>query len=139
KQAIARGRAGDDRWKMRKGGIRFFATGVTTALYGEDGKLLGFTKIMRDQTGWKRLEEALQKSEERLRFIMDSMPQKIFTTKSSGDMDYFNPQWIEFTGLPFESIKGRGWTQLIHPDDLETTMDSRRKALDTGESLQLEH
>ena len=67
----------------------------------------------------KQLEEALQKSEERLRFIMDSMPQKIFTAKLNGDRNYLNPQWIEFTGLPLEAIKDWGWTKCIHSDDRE--------------------
>jgi PAS domain-containing protein len=36
---------------------------------------------------------------------MDSMPQKIFSTKPNGDVDYFNPRWTEFTGLSFETIR----------------------------------
>jgi PAS domain S-box-containing protein len=138
-QAVTTGRAGDDRWMMKKDGTRFFATGVTTALYGENGKLLGFTKVMRDQTVHRRLEEALQKSEERLRFIMDSMPQKIFTAKPNGDRNYLNPQWIEFTGLPLEVIKDWGWTKCIHPDDKEKIVRAWQKSLNTSESFQFEY
>jgi transcriptional regulator with GAF, ATPase, and Fis domain len=45
--------------------------------------------------------DALRKSEERLRFMAESMQQKIFTAKPNGDVDYFNEQWMEFTGLFF--------------------------------------
>ena len=33
----------------RKDGTRFFAGGVTTALHGAGGELIGFTKVMRDR------------------------------------------------------------------------------------------
>jgi PAS domain S-box-containing protein len=59
--AAAQGQAGNDRWMRRKDGTRFFATGVTTGLYDVDGRLLGFSKVMRDQTERKRLEDELRR------------------------------------------------------------------------------
>src|SRR5690349_13649625 len=38
------GQASDDRWQVRKGGIQFFANGITTAIRDESGTLLGFVK-----------------------------------------------------------------------------------------------
>ena len=64
--AKAHGRAGDDRWMVKKGGIRFFALGILTALRDEDGKLLGFTKVVRDQTERKRLEDNLNRHADQL-------------------------------------------------------------------------
>ncbi len=64
--AKARGRAGDDRWMVKKDGSRFFAYGILTALRDDDGKLLGFTKIVRDQTERKRLEDHLHRHAEQL-------------------------------------------------------------------------
>jgi PAS domain S-box-containing protein len=138
-QAATKGRASDDRWMMRRDGTRFFATGVTTALRSESGKLLGFTKVMRDKTAQRRLEQALQASEERLRFIMDSMPQKVFTAKPNGDRDYLNPQWMEFIGQPLAAIRNWGWTNYIHPDDRERTASAWRETLDSGEPFQFEY
>ncbi|UUO08399.1 PAS domain S-box protein [Blastopirellula sp. J2-11] len=59
-QAAAVGSASDDRWMLRKDGTRFWAAGVTTGLLDEDEKLLGFMKVMRDQTERKRLEDELR-------------------------------------------------------------------------------
>ena len=67
-------------------------------------------------------EAALQEAEnerERFRFMAESMPQKIFTASATGESDYLNKQWMDFTGLPFEQIRDWGWAQFIHPDDLE--------------------
>lgn len=40
----------DDRWLWRKDGVRFFSSGVITAIRSETGALLGFSKIVRDNT-----------------------------------------------------------------------------------------
>lgn len=138
-QAAVKGRASDDRWMMKRDGTRFFATGVTTALRSESGKLLGFTKVMRDKTAQRRLEQALEASEERLRFIMDSMPQKVFTAKLTGDRDYLNPQWMEFIGQPLAAIRNWGWTNYIHPEDREKTIIAWRETLNSGEPFQFEY
>jgi PAS domain S-box-containing protein len=59
-QATDSGTAGDDRWMMKKDGTRFFALGKVTALRDEAGRLLGFTKVMRDQTERKKIEDRLR-------------------------------------------------------------------------------
>src|SRR5688500_16314592 len=48
--AAETGRAGDDRWHVRKDGSRFWGSGVTTALRDERGGLRGFAKVLRDLT-----------------------------------------------------------------------------------------
>lgn len=60
-KAAAIGSASDDRWMRRKDGSWFWATGVTTSLRNGEGKLLGFMKVMRDQTERKQLEDELQR------------------------------------------------------------------------------
>ena len=67
------------------------------------------------------------------------MPQKIFTAAPNGDIDYFNQQWTEFTGLPFEQIRDWGWKQFMHPDDLDETVRTWVHALQSGEPYQQEH
>ena len=87
-------------------------------------------------------EEALrdaEKAHERFRFMAESMPQKIFTATPSGDVDYFNRQWLEFCGLPFEEIKNWGWIQFVHPDDVEENIRSWRRSVETGEPFVLQH
>jgi PAS domain S-box-containing protein len=87
-------------------------------------------------------EAALREAEsarERFRFMAESMPQKIFTATPSGDVDYFNQQWMAFTGLSFEQIKNWGWMQFIHPDDLDLNVQVWRHSVETGEPFLLQH
>ena len=90
--------------------------------------------IFNDITERKRVDEALRLGEQRLRFVMDSMPQKIVTTRADGVIDYLNPQWSEFTGLSLQQINDGGWQQFVHPDDLAETARLWQHSLATGEA-----
>jgi PAS domain S-box-containing protein len=95
--------------------------------------------IFKDISARQRADEQLRASSERLRFMAESMPQKIFTAKPNGDVDYCNQQWLEFLGLTFEQIKDWGWTQFIHPEDVEENIRRWKNSIDTCDDFQLEH
>ena len=80
----------------------------------------------------------VEKERKRFHFMAESMPQKIFTAKPNGNIDYFNAQWIEYTALSFEQIRDWGWTQFIHPDDREENVRLWRESIETGEPFHLE-
>jgi len=87
-------------------------------------------------------EEALREAErarERFRFMAESMPQKVFTAKPNGDVDYYNRQWSEFTGLSFEESKDWGWIRFIHPDDLDANVKSWRNSIQSGQPFHFQH
>ena len=108
-------------------------------LLDAQGEIVEWFGIASDVTDRKRADEALRQIERNLRFIMDSMPQKIFTAQPDGNIDYFNPQWTEFTGMSFEQMQDSGWTRFVHPDDLEEKTQHWRHAFDTGEPFESEH
>src|SRR5437763_3391923 len=87
------------------------------------------------QQAYERLQKSeslLRESADRFRFLAESMPQKIFTARSNGEVDYFNRQWMEFTGLPFEQIRGWGWITLMHPDDWAEKIRRWKQSFETG-------
>ncbi len=88
---------------------------------------------IEDVTERQQAEQSLQRTADRLQFMAESMPQKIFTATSDGARDYFNPQWSEFSGIPIEQITGWGWTNLVHPDDLDETVASWKHSVTSGE------
>ncbi len=61
-QAIAEGRAPNERWQVRKDGTRFWASGVLTPMYDQQGRLRGFAKVMRDETEHRRTDERIRAS-----------------------------------------------------------------------------
>ena len=58
--AASRGWMQDDRWMQRADGSRFWASGTTNVLRGEDGAQLGFAKVLRNQTHAKMQLETLR-------------------------------------------------------------------------------
>ena len=75
--------------------------------------------LLEEQVNARKIaDESTRENFERLRFMAESMPQKIFTAKCNGDIDYFNREWMEFTGLTFEQLKDWDWVQFIHPEDV---------------------
>ncbi|HXE11540.1 MAG TPA: ATP-binding protein [Bryobacteraceae bacterium] len=52
----------DIRWHRRKDGSELFANGVMSAVYDAPGTLIGFTKIISDETSRKQLEDSLLES-----------------------------------------------------------------------------
>jgi two-component system CheB/CheR fusion protein len=111
---------------------------LVSNVYGEANHRVIQCNI-RDISVRKHLQDLEREGERRLRFVMDSMPQKVITAKPNGDVDYFNPQWTAFTGRSFEQIKGWGWTSFIHPDDLGETVRLWQQSIQTGNVFLMEH
>ncbi|GLV59346.1 two-component hybrid sensor and regulator [Dictyobacter sp. S3.2.2.5] len=86
---------------------------------------------------WARRQ--LTTSEARFRFLAEEMPQKVFMADPNGGVNYFNPQWTAFTGLPFEEIRDWGWTRFVHPEDVEENVSRWRHSIETGEPFYCEH
>src|SRR3954462_1803893 len=61
--AEAEGRSEREGFRVRKGGVRFWANEVMTPIRDAGGRLTGFVKIARDLTERKRAEDALRTSE----------------------------------------------------------------------------
>ena len=73
--ALAEGRAADDREHRRKDGSRFWAGGVLMLMRDENGKAVGFVKILRDQTANRQAQQALEHSQAQLLRALDENEQ----------------------------------------------------------------
>ena len=136
-EAAQHGVAGNDRWMQRKDGSRFFANGSTTALHNDQNELIGFTKVMRDQTGSKHTEEALQASETRYRLVALASREAIWDWDLGTGGLTWNERIETLFGYTRDSIPGRisWWQGLIHPDERQRTIDSRQTAIERGEEF----
>lgn len=83
--------------------------------------------------------DAVIEAGEQFQFMAESMPQKIFTAKPDGEMNYLNQQCKEFTGLSLDRLLGWGWVSCIHPDDLEENVRRWKDSLASGKDFELEH
>jgi PAS domain S-box-containing protein len=109
-KAAAEGRAEDERWHMRKDGTRFYASGVVTPVRDNAEALLGFTKVMRDMTEWKRLEE------ERDRLFTLSVDM-LCIAGLEGYFKRVNPAFERTFGFSSGELLARPIFDFIHPED----------------------
>jgi PAS domain S-box-containing protein len=77
----------------------------------------GLSIFFRDITKRKEAEEAIRCSEGRYRFLAESMSQYVWTTDESGQVDYANQHFLNFTGQTFAEIQAGKTAELIHPED----------------------
>lgn len=83
----------------------------------------------------RRLVEA---SERRFRFLLNTIPQQVWTARADGTLDYVNEIVANDFGYETGEIAGFGWGKFVHPDDLGEAMEAWQAALASGEAYQAE-
>ena len=126
--ALEQGRAGDERWHLRKDGSRFWASGILTPLL-HDGQTQGFVKILRDLTESRQQQAAARETEERYRALVDLSPQIIWQCDAAGGLTFCNSYWYEFTGLGEASSTGEGWLAAVSTSDRQRVAEQWQAAL----------
>ncbi len=111
--AAAEGRAEDEGWRVRKDGSRFWADVVITALRNASGTLRGFSKVTRDLTERRKVEEALRDSEGRFRSLVETAQDAIVSADTQGTIVSFNPAAERIFGYSKEETLGRPLTVLM--------------------------
>jgi len=77
-------------------------------------------------------------SEERYRFLAESIPQQVWTALPDGGLDYLNRNVVDYFGVPEEQLLGWGWVQHLHPDDVAMCSARWEQSLGTGDPYEVE-
>src|SRR6201987_5298176 len=97
-----------------------------------------FTGFIRDISARKLAEEKLRASERTLRELTETIPQMLWSAEADGAIDYCNQRVLDYTGLSAEQVRGAGWMQTVHQDDIEKMAQAWTIAVSTGEPFQHE-
>jgi len=85
-----------------------------------------------------RAEEALRAREFNFQLVVDSIPAPVAVTSPSGEVEGVNQPTLEYFGKTFEELKGWKASDVVHPDDLQHTIDALMKAHETGQAYNVE-
>ncbi len=72
------------------------------------------------------------------RFLAESIPQQVWTSRPDGALDYVSPVVEKYFGQPAETILGSGWLAVLHPADAERAVAMWGRSLATGEPYEIE-
>ncbi len=105
----------EDGWRVRKDGSLFWANVTLAALTDESGALRGFSKVVRDITVRKRIEQDLKESEEQFRLLLECAPDAIVVVNQHGKLALVNAQAGKLFGYQPAELFGQPVETLLPP------------------------
>jgi len=93
----------------------------------------------KEKLARKQAEEDLKDSEQSYRILANSGQALIWTSGRDKLCNYFNSVWLEFTGRSLEQELGSGWTEGVHPDDLQFCLNTYIEAFERREKFSMEY
>ena len=127
-----------DTTRMHKDGRRLPVSVSISPIYGEDGDVIGASKIVRDITERKESEAALRASEERFRLLSDSVSSLVWVCDDRGTAAYVNRGWQEYAGKIDDDRLSDFWLVIIHPEDLPSYLAKWQSSVATGAPFEAE-
>lgn len=132
KRAVTEGSAAAEGWRVRKDGTRFWVNVVMTAIRDDAGELVGFSKLTRDLTEKKKVEdnlrqyaeelevknEELRQSEDRYhKMISEVQDYAIILLSRNGDIEEWNSGAEYIKGYTAQEIIGRNFRLFYTEED----------------------
>jgi diguanylate cyclase (GGDEF)-like protein/PAS domain S-box-containing protein len=101
---------------------RFLETSI--ALIRDEGdRPSGFRGIMRDVTGYKRIQDALAESEKKYRDLVEQANDIIYRNDARGNFKYINKYGIEKLGYSLEEFTKLNYVDIIPPEFRKEVLD----------------
>jgi PAS domain S-box-containing protein len=103
---------------------------TTDLMRDSGGRVVGTVSVLRDITARKRVEEALQESEERFRELADLLPLDVFEFDLDGNFTYANRNAFEQSGYTQSDMdQGLNARQTVIPEDVPRMLENIEKVV----------
>jgi PAS domain S-box-containing protein len=123
---------------MKAGAADYLSKGSLSPVRLEQS-ILRAVRVHRAERAVAAAHRELQSSEERYRFLAESIPQIVWTAFADGTLDYCNQRLYAYIGLPLAEVQPLGWAGAIHPDDREPSKARWQRSLRSGEDYESQY
>src|ERR1700732_723143 len=123
----------------RKDGSSIWVSNNVSLVPGTERVPRFIMALSEDITQRKRAEEALRRSEQNLRLLVDTIPGFVVTTTPAGEIELLNRQILEYLDKTPEEVANWRTSDAVHPDDLPLTVAALTRAIQTGEPYEVDH
>ena len=119
--AAEEGRFEREGWRVRKDGTRFWAHVVIDPILNPaSGRVLGYAKVTRDLTERRQADEALRRSEEKFRLLVQGVTDyAIYMLDADGIVTNWNVGAERIKGYAPDEIIGKHFSLFYTPEDRE--------------------
>ncbi|TSD67079.1 PAS domain S-box protein [Inquilinus sp. KBS0705] len=94
-----------------------------------DGVVQGVIAITIDVTEQVIARMRTEENEKRFMFLLNAMPQQVWTATADGSLNYVNDVVVSDFGQTPEAVVGQGWQAFIYPDDLPGALAKWQRSL----------
>ncbi|HYG76560.1 MAG TPA: PAS domain S-box protein [Planctomycetota bacterium] len=109
------------------------------AIEEDDGKVQELVGTLTDVTSRRRAEEDLRTSERIYRGIGETINYGVWVCDPEGRNIYASPSFLKLVGLTQQQCSNAGWTDVLHPDDVEATRAAWLHCVATGDFWERTH
>ena len=120
---------GSERWMARRGKVQI----------DEAGKAVFISGLLIDITAQKQAEQALRTSEKLYRAIGESINYGVWVGDREGRNVYASDSFLRLIGLTQQECSDRGWAAIVHPEDVQATMEHWMECVRSGQAWYREH
>jgi len=86
-----------------------------------------------------QIERLRQAEDRQFRQLADSLPYLIWSAGADAMRNFVNRAWLEFRGRAAELEMGSGWTDGLHPDDRDATIETYVKSFTGRQPFRIQY
>ena len=103
--------------------------------WNENGDIIGFRGIIHNVTERVAMEEALRRSEEKYRIVLEGMEESYYEVDLAGNFTFFNESLCRGLGYSREELMGMSYKLYTPPEIVEKVFQAFNQVYSTGEPI----